>query len=69
MDNADVELLEEYFDPELAEKYYSDFKNNILWKQETMNMYGKEVNFARLMAWYGNAGKKYKFSFKGFFED
>lgn len=32
------------------------------WKQESMNMYGKQVSFPRLMAWHGDPGSTYAFS-------
>ena len=35
---------------------------DIEWKQESMNMYGKQVVFPRLTAWYGDNDKPYSFS-------
>jgi len=57
-------LYENYFSSEDADRYFLDFKENINWKQETMMLYGKEMKFARLTAWYGEAGKNYRFSGK-----
>ena len=57
-------LYENYFDVETANDYFNVFKQNINWKQEKMMLYGKEMNFARLTAWYGDGGKKYRFSGK-----
>ncbi|WP_317169720.1 alpha-ketoglutarate-dependent dioxygenase AlkB [Chryseobacterium sp. C3] len=34
----------------------------IEWNQESMNMYGKQVLFPRLTAWYGDNDKPYSFS-------
>jgi alkylated DNA repair dioxygenase AlkB len=34
----------------------------VLWKQESMNMYGKNIDFPRLTAWYGDNDKPYSFS-------
>jgi alkylated DNA repair dioxygenase AlkB len=45
-----------------ANNYLEAFKNNIEWKQESMNMYGKQVMFPRLTAWYGDNDKPYSFS-------
>jgi alkylated DNA repair dioxygenase AlkB len=42
--------------------YLKALKSNIEWKQESMNMYGKQVNFPRLTAWYGDNDKPYSFS-------
>jgi alkylated DNA repair dioxygenase AlkB len=45
-----------------ANFYLEAFKNNIEWKQESMNMYGKQVLFPRLTSWYGDNDKPYSFS-------
>lgn len=45
-----------------ANDYLEALKNNIDWKQESMNMYGKQVMFPRLTAWYGDNDKPYSFS-------
>ncbi len=37
-------------------------RKNIVWKQESMNIYGKKIDFPRLTAWYGNNDKPYSFS-------
>jgi len=55
------------FFPNFFSKSESDFllrklRTDIEWKQESMNMYGKQVNFPRLTAWYGDNDKPYSFS-------
>ena len=57
--DAEVELHKDYFDKDRANFYfeYLSSDDNIHWKQETMNMYGRELKYARLMAWYGEEGK------------
>ena len=45
-----------------ANFYLEAFKNHIEWKQESMNMYGKQVLFPRLTSWYGDNDKPYSFS-------
>lgn len=45
-----------------ANDFLEAFKNTIEWKQESMNMYGKQVLFPRLTAWYGDNDKPYSFS-------
>ena len=62
-----IENGEYYFYPKIFSKIESDLflqnlKANIGWKQESMNMYGKQVNFPRLTAWYGDNDKPYSFS-------
>lgn len=39
-------------------------KRDIIWSQETIRMYGKELNTPRLTAWYGDNSKTYAFSGK-----
>lgn len=36
--------------------------HNILWKQDFINLYGKEIPLPRLTSWYGDDGKAYKYS-------
>ncbi len=55
------------FYPNFFTKFESDLflgklKADIEWKQESMNMYGKQVAFPRLTAWYGDNDKPYSFS-------
>jgi alkylated DNA repair dioxygenase AlkB len=62
-----IENGEYIFFPKFFSKQESDFllknlRNNIVWKQESMNMYGKKINFPRLTAWYGDNDKPYSFS-------
>ena len=62
-----IENGEYIFYPNFFSKSESDILlkgllNNIVWKQESMNMYGKKIDFPRLTAWYGNNDKPYSFS-------
>ena len=62
-----IENGEYWYYPSFFSKVESDFHfkeltDNILWKQESMNMYGKRINFPRLTAWYGDNDKPYSFS-------
>lgn len=55
------------YQPKFFSKVHSDYlfqklRNNINWKQESMNMYGKKIDFPRLTAWYGDNDKPYSFS-------
>lgn len=55
-------FIERFFDADESKKYFDLLLNNIIWKQEKMNMYGKELMFPRLTAWYGDSDKPYTFS-------
>jgi len=62
VDNGEYIYLPNYFSKSESDSYLKSLKENILWKQESMNMYGKKVYFPRLTAWYGDNDKPYKFS-------
>jgi len=54
--------IPDFFSKSDADLYLNKFISDILWKQESMNMYGKQLNFPRLTAWYGENNKPYSFS-------
>ncbi len=60
--NGEYIYIPDFFDFEKAKAYLNAFKENITWKQESMNMYGKQVLFPRLTSWYGESDKPYTFS-------
>ena len=64
--NATIQLLQNYFSDEKSIEYFKYLSNpeNVNWKQESMNLYGQELNYPRLIAWYGEAEKNYRFSGK-----
>ena len=45
-----------------SDVYLKTLLEEIQWKQESMNMYGKMLDFPRLTAWYGDNDKPYSFS-------
>lgn len=60
--NGEYIYLPNFFTKFESDNYFQVLKDNILWKQESMNMYGKQVMFPRLTAWYGDNDKPYSFS-------
>lgn len=62
LQNGEYIYYPNFIDSPTAYYYLEAFKNNIEWKQESMNMYGKQVLFPRLTAWYGENDKPYSFS-------
>lgn len=60
--NGEYLFLPNFFTKLESDKYFQILKNDILWKQESMNIYGKQVMFPRLTAWYGDDDKPYSFS-------
>lgn len=51
-----------FFDKQKSDFFFRKLLDNIDWKQEEMNMYGKILKFPRLTAWYGDNNKPYSFS-------
>jgi alkylated DNA repair dioxygenase AlkB len=60
--NGEFLHIRNFFDKSLSDKYFNKLLVSIDWKQEKMNMYGKELLFPRLTAWYGDNEKPYSFS-------
>ena len=54
--------VQEFITKQESDIYFTVLKNKIAWQQEKMKMYGKELPFPRLTAWYGDAGRTYSFS-------
>lgn len=62
IENGEYLFYPDFFSKAESDLYLQSLKNGIDWKQESMNMYGKQVNFPRLTAWYGDNDKPYSFS-------
>jgi len=60
--NGEYTYQPSFFNLALSDRFFQDFRKNILWRQESMNMYGKKVSFPRLTSWYGDNDKPYTFS-------
>ncbi len=62
IENGEFLLFPNFFSKAESDLLLQGLRNNIVWKQESMNMYGKKIDFPRLTAWYGNNDKQYSFS-------
>ncbi len=62
IENGEFIFYSNFFSKAESDSLLKDLRSNIVWKQESMNMYGKKVDFPRLTAWYGNNDKPYSFS-------
>jgi alkylated DNA repair dioxygenase AlkB len=60
--NGEYLYFPNFFNKIEADQFLRKFIDNIEWKQESMNMYGKQVLFPRLTSWYGDNDKPYSFS-------
>ena len=62
IDGGEFIYYPDYFSKADSDRYLDILVNSIVWRQDSMKMYGKEINFPRLTAWYGNGDKSYTFS-------
>jgi len=60
--NGEFLYFPSFFNKVESDSFLKELRLEILWKQESMNMYGKKINFPRLTAWYGENDKPYSFS-------
>lgn len=60
--NGEYIYIENFYEKNEADLYFNTLIKNIDWKQESMNMYGKQILFPRLTSWYGQSDKPYSFS-------
>jgi alkylated DNA repair dioxygenase AlkB len=62
IENGEYLFYPDFFSKAESDSFLQKLKDEIEWKQESMNMYGKQVDFPRLTAWYGDNDKPYSFS-------
>jgi len=60
--NGEYIYMPNFFEKTESNRYFQVLKNNVIWEQKSMSMYGKQVLSPRLMAWYGANNKTYSFS-------
>lgn len=62
MPDADVSLLHGLQTPIPYDAMLTTLVRDIDWRQESVRIYGKEMQQPRLVSWYGDAGKNYSYS-------
>lgn len=62
MPDAKVIFYRNFFNREDSDELFRVLLEEINWRQDKMNVYGKEVNLPRKTAWYGDSNKSYTFS-------
>ena len=60
--NGEYLFSRDFISPNDCDSLFKIFREKIIWKQEKLKIYGKEINFPRLTAWYGDVDKSYTFS-------
>lgn len=67
--NGEMDFYPQFFSVQESNAYLQTLTDKLAWKQESLKLYGKEIPFPRLMAWYGNVGTAYRFSGNTFIPD
>lgn len=62
MEGADVSFLPNADFGLSAQVLFEKFRDEIVWQERTINVYGKSMLQPRLVAWYGEQGKEYSYS-------
>ncbi len=62
MPDAEVYLVNNFFSPTESDALLADLTTNIAWEQKAIQFMGKQVMQPRLIAWYGDEGKSYRYS-------
>jgi len=60
--DGDVSICLNLFSAQESDKFFEVLKNEIAWKQEQINFFGKTHDIPRLTAWYGDLGKSYSYA-------
>ena len=62
LSEAEVILYPAFFSASEADCLLRELRDTTAWRQETFKLYGKDINFPRLTAWYGDEGSRYIYS-------
>lgn len=62
MQDAEVIFYPNFFSLKESDRLFQALYNETKWRQDKMNVYGKEINLPRKTAWYGDRDKSYEFS-------
>ena len=60
--DADITFYPQVFSPAEGDGLLQEFLQTIAWKQEQVHVYGRVLASPRLTAWYGEAGKVYRYA-------
>jgi alkylated DNA repair dioxygenase AlkB len=60
--DAEVHFYPDFFGAADADRLLGELLETTTWRQEVFKMYGREMPFPRLTAWYGEPGTAYTYS-------
>lgn len=62
MRDADVMHIPGFFDLAESDELFGDLAETIVWRRDSITVFGKTSPIPRLNAWYGDDGKTYRYS-------
>lgn len=62
IENGEYIIIPSFFNKLESDNFLKLLREKVIWKQESMNIYGRNIHFPRLTAWYGDDDKLYSFS-------
>ncbi|MCC7517369.1 MAG: alpha-ketoglutarate-dependent dioxygenase AlkB [Pseudomonadales bacterium] len=60
--DAELLFLPSLFTQQEADALLQELTNTVNWQQERIRVHGQEHNLPRLTAWYGDTGRRYRYS-------
>ena len=60
--DAHLQFWPETLSPEASQKAFNQLLNNTPWRQDSIQMFGRQVAIPRLQAWYGDPDSVYSYS-------
>jgi alkylated DNA repair dioxygenase AlkB len=60
--DAEVVFYPGFFPAPEADRLLRELRDTMSWRQDSLRLYGKEIPFPRLTAWYGDGGARYVYS-------
>ncbi len=61
-EDGDVRLYRHWWSDEVAAELFARLKEELAWQQSHIRMHGKVVAVPRLNIWYGDPGRRYRYS-------
>lgn len=60
--NAELELQAQWLEAATADRWLTELVAQIAWQQPQVQLYGRQLPVPRLVAWYGDAEARYRYS-------
>jgi len=61
-DALEISVFREVIEFRESHALFAQLRDEVEWKQETIKMFGNEINIPRLTAWYGDPERSYTYS-------